>query len=136
MDLFLTNTHLLASLDVNWWTGVVWIIVMFLSDVWTLILTAPIHCRASIAEQVMKCYISTNQMKKQTHLWLHHYFVYYRYLLVSHEKCLLNLSNISRNFFRFWKWTTSIFTSKVANLTWNITETFVNKALFYPMYSR
>ncbi len=29
-----------------------------LSAVWTLILTAPIHCRGSIGEQVMKCYIS------------------------------------------------------------------------------
>ncbi len=48
--------------------GVVWIIVMFLSVVWTLILTAPIHCRASIAEQVIQCYISPNLMKKQTHL--------------------------------------------------------------------
>ncbi len=43
---------------------------MFLSAVWTLILTAPIHCRASIAEQVMQCYISPNLMKKQTHLHL------------------------------------------------------------------
>ncbi len=25
MDLFLTNTQLLSSQDVNWWTGVVWI---------------------------------------------------------------------------------------------------------------
>ncbi len=32
MDLFLTNTQLLSSPDVNWWTGVVCIIVMFLSD--------------------------------------------------------------------------------------------------------
>ncbi len=56
MDLF----QLLSSPDVNWWTGVVWIIVMFLSAVWTLILTAPIHCRASIAEQLMECYISSN----------------------------------------------------------------------------
>ncbi len=32
----------------------VWIIVMFLSAVWTLILTAPIHCRASTDEQVIK----------------------------------------------------------------------------------
>ncbi len=47
-----------------------WIIVMFLSAVWTLILTAPIHCRASIAETVMQCYISPNLMKKQTHLHL------------------------------------------------------------------
>ncbi len=54
------------------WSGVdyLWIIVMFLSAVWTLILTAPIHCRGSIAEQVMECYISPNLMKKQTHLHL------------------------------------------------------------------
>ncbi len=51
----------------HWWTGVVWIIAMFLSAVWTLILTAPIHHRGSIGEQVMQCYISPNLMKKQTH---------------------------------------------------------------------
>ncbi len=28
----LINSFILASQDVNWWTGVVWIIVMFLSD--------------------------------------------------------------------------------------------------------
>ncbi len=50
MDLFFKNIQLFTSQYVNWWTGVVWIIVMFLSAVWTLILTAPIHCRASIAE--------------------------------------------------------------------------------------
>ncbi len=34
------------------WSGVdyLWIIVMFLSAVWTLILTAPIHCRGCIGE--------------------------------------------------------------------------------------
>ncbi len=30
-----------------------WIIVMFLSAVWTLILMAPIHSRGSVGEQVM-----------------------------------------------------------------------------------
>ncbi len=52
------------------WSGVdyLWIIGMFLSAVWTLILTAPIHCRASIAERVMESYISPNLMKKRTHL--------------------------------------------------------------------
>ncbi len=45
------------------------VIVMFWSSVWTLILTAPIHCRASIGEQVMERYISV-LMKKQTHLYL------------------------------------------------------------------
>ncbi len=51
------------------WSGVdyLWIIVMFLSAVWTLILTAPIHCRASIAETLMQRHISSNLMKKQTH---------------------------------------------------------------------
>ncbi len=53
MDLFLTKAQLLDSQDVIRWTGVLWIIVMFLSAVWTLILTAPIHCRGSIGEQVM-----------------------------------------------------------------------------------
>ncbi len=36
----------------------------------TLILTAPIHCRASIAETLMQRHISPNLMKKQTHLLL------------------------------------------------------------------
>ncbi len=58
MDLF----HLLSSPDVNWWTGVLRIIVMFLS---ALILTAPIHCRASIAETLMQN-ISPNLMKKNS----------------------------------------------------------------------
>ncbi len=35
------------------WSGVdyLWIIVIFLSAVWTLILAAPIHCRGSISEK-------------------------------------------------------------------------------------
>ncbi len=44
MDLFLTNTQIFT-----FHAG----LLMFLSAVWTLILTAPIHCRASIAEKVM-----------------------------------------------------------------------------------
>jgi len=37
------------------WSGVdyLWIIVMFLSAVWTLILMAPIHCGETIDEQGM-----------------------------------------------------------------------------------
>ncbi len=53
MDLFFTKTELFTLQDIIWWTGVVWIIVMFLSAVWTLSLTAPIHCRGSIAEQML-----------------------------------------------------------------------------------
>ncbi len=56
IDLFLTNMQFLSSQGVDY----LWIIVMFLSAVWTLILTAPIHCRWSIGEQVMECYISPN----------------------------------------------------------------------------
>ncbi len=43
-DLFNANIH-----EVDY----LWITVMFLSAVWTLILTAPIHCRGSIGEQEM-----------------------------------------------------------------------------------
>ncbi len=52
------------------WCGVVylWIIVMFLSAVWTLILTAPIHCRWSIGEQVMLKFSKSVLMKKLTPL--------------------------------------------------------------------
>ncbi len=32
IDLFITNMQLFAYQDVNWWTGVVWIMVMFLSS--------------------------------------------------------------------------------------------------------
>ncbi len=45
-----------TSQDVDWWTvDYLWIIVMFLSAVWILNLTAPIHCRGSTGEQVMEC---------------------------------------------------------------------------------
>ncbi len=46
MGLFLTNTQVFALQDVNFRNGV-------LSITWTLILTAPIHCRGSTGEQVM-----------------------------------------------------------------------------------
>ncbi len=54
MDVFLTNMQLMTTQDINWWAGVVWITVMFISTVYTLILTAPIHCRGSIGEQVLE----------------------------------------------------------------------------------
>ncbi len=46
---------------------------MFLSAVWTLILTAPIHCRGYIGEQVMLNLLNLSksvQMKKLIHLHL------------------------------------------------------------------
>jgi len=46
------------------WSGLdyLWIVVMFLSTVWTLILTAPIHYRRSIGEQLMLCYATFFQI--------------------------------------------------------------------------
>ncbi len=48
------------------WTGVVWIIVLFLSAVGTLILTASIHYRGSIGEQVME---NVSQSDEETNSW-------------------------------------------------------------------
>ncbi len=36
MDLFLIKIQSIASQDINWWTGVVWIIVMFFYQVFGL----------------------------------------------------------------------------------------------------
>ncbi len=44
---FLLHKALIDGLDY------LWIIVMCLSAVWTLILTAPIHCRGSYGQQIM-----------------------------------------------------------------------------------
>ncbi len=50
------------------WSGAayLWIIVMFLSVVWTLIVTTPIHCIGSIGEQVMQ--ISPNLFQQRNKL--------------------------------------------------------------------
>ncbi len=55
MDCFIANMQLLTSQDTFWLhiDGLEWIIVMFLSTVWILILMAPIHYRGSACEQVM-----------------------------------------------------------------------------------
>ncbi len=67
MDLF----QLLASQDVNWWTGVVWIscglLWCFLSAVWTLNLMAPIHCRASMVTHTQNSCFAFNPSKVHTH---------------------------------------------------------------------
>ncbi len=55
IDLFLTNTQLFTPQDINWWTdGLDWSGVA--CDVFIRCLdslTAPIHCRGSIGEQVV-----------------------------------------------------------------------------------
>ncbi len=53
IDLFLSYMQLLNSQTLtNMLWSYLYIIVMFLSAVWTLILMAPIYCRESIDEQV------------------------------------------------------------------------------------
>ncbi len=81
MGLFLTNTQLFTLQDVNWWSEVVWIIVMFLSAVWTLILTAPIHCRGSTGEQVMECYIFNQETNSSTS-WMTWWWVHFQQLFI------------------------------------------------------
>ncbi len=61
-----------------------WIIVMFLSAVWTLILTAPIHWRGSICKQVKFCWFSLTLINKQTHTrhWMAWRWVNYQQMLI------------------------------------------------------
>ncbi len=71
MDLFITNTHLFTSQDVNWWTGVVWITCGLLwcfyqllgLSLWRHPFTAGNHWRAS---HVMANFPKSVPMKKQT----------------------------------------------------------------------
>ncbi len=50
--------QIFASLEVNWCTEAVWIIVMFLSAVWILHSDGT-HSLVSTGEQGMECYIFT-----------------------------------------------------------------------------
>ncbi len=52
-DLFLTSTQIFTSQDINYNVDYLWIFVMFLAAFWIVMLTAPIHCRATVGEQVM-----------------------------------------------------------------------------------
>ncbi len=65
MDLFFTSDVMLID---GSHVDYLWIIVMFLSAVWTLILTAPIHCRGSIGEQMMHWYFSPNVFRRRNKL--------------------------------------------------------------------
>ncbi len=59
--------------------------LLFLSAVFTLIPTAPIHCRGSIGEQV-KCYISSWCSDEETNMWpegeIFFISIYYIYIYV------------------------------------------------------
>ncbi len=60
VQILFTNMQLFALQDFNHLDYLWIIVILFLSVVWTLILTAPIHCRGSIGEQVTQCKIYSN----------------------------------------------------------------------------
>ncbi len=62
MTCFVVQSPIIDGLE---WCGLLW----FLSAVWNLILTAPIHCKGTTCE-VMLNFSRSFQMKKQTHLHL------------------------------------------------------------------
>ncbi len=68
LNLLIINIQCFASENINWWTGVVSFtcrLCDFFYQLFGLILTAPIHCRWSIGEQVISFSKSI-----QTHLHL------------------------------------------------------------------
>ncbi len=65
---------LLSCQDVHWWTGVVWIIVMFYQ---TLILTAPIHCRAS---DTMLHFFKSEEEANLSKSWMTRWYIFRRCL--------------------------------------------------------
>ncbi len=86
------------SQDDNWWTGPEWCGLWCVYQLFGLILTAPIHCRGSSGEQVMKCLISPNLF------WWRNKLIY---ILDG-----LRVSNFKANF-RFWvKYSFTFFFSK------------------------
>ncbi len=50
---FTQNENVLKFYSIQVYMDYLWIIMMFLSAVWTLILMAPIHCRGLTGEQVI-----------------------------------------------------------------------------------
>ncbi len=72
---------------------------MFLSAIWTFILTAPIYCRGSIIEQVLYCYtvflqiildeetnsskLRFNKSSANIHFWLNNLFKVEHFLFVQ-----------------------------------------------------
>ncbi len=71
MDLLLTNMQLFTSQDMllDWGhVGYLWIIVMFLSAVWTLILMAPIHCKGASNAKFLQ--ICTDEETNSSTSWM------------------------------------------------------------------
>ncbi len=99
MDLMLDLFHLLSSPDVNWWTGVVWIIVMFLSDSHSdgTHSLQSIHCWDTDAEtHFYKSDEETNssiyilsKFSAHFHFWLHYFFNLIRISISSFSKALV-----------------------------------------------
>ncbi len=86
MDLFIINMQLFDSQDVHWLTGVVWIIVMFLSAVWTSGGTHSLQRIHQWASDAMLNFSKSLQMKKQTHLhleWVEEKYIFSKFSLLG-----------------------------------------------------
>ncbi len=70
---------------------------MFLSAVWALILTAPIHCRGSIGEQVILHFSKSVLMKKQIHLHLGWHQGEYIFVNYSFKSLHFSTSSTQKN---------------------------------------
>ncbi len=117
---------ILSSQDVNWWTGVVWIIVMFLSAVWTLILTAPIHIHCWDSDAMLHFSKSDEETNSSTS-WMAWGWVHFNFWM-----------KYSFNPHRYWRKKTPInnpewkaltfFNLKMCRLPFPLVETFFSEA--------
>ncbi len=95
--------HLFELQDIQWCNGVVWIIVMFLSAIWTLILTAPINCR----EFIQTCLDDETNSSTSWMAWgWVHFFLFWwatllRSLLVKRKKNIRKCLSHLKYFFCF-----------------------------------
>ncbi len=119
IDLLLIDMQFFTLQDINWWTRVVCLLVdycnVFLSAVWALILTAPIHCRWSIGEW---CYISPYLVKKQTplHLWMAWGWMHFQQIQFSFKTFSSERLTILLNFFANRKRKLKILRDKSSNI--------------------
>ncbi len=88
---------------------------MFLSAIWTLVLTAPIYCRGSIIEQVLYCYtvflqiildeetnsskLRFNKSSANIHFWVNNLFKVEHFLFV--QTYFFTIMVIHYTFFHF-----------------------------------
>ncbi len=93
---FLTNTQLFTSHDKMLTDVVVWINLMILSAVWTLVLTAPIHCRASLLSKWCNAEF-LRWRNKLIYIWMvsgcAHFHFWVKYVFHNHFSFIVNMKS-------------------------------------------